>query len=155
MSLIYRNPKRFQGVEQTSIDPLYLGQSGPPTGHAEITEMGWKVAPEKICNILMQFAIYPVKELIVTENGAAFPDHLIDGRVHDQQRINYYKRYQYNVLRAKNDRAHVKGYFVWNFIDSFEWDEGFRPRSGIVHNDHHTQKRKVNDSGLWFREFSE
>jgi beta-glucosidase len=57
------------------------------------------------------------------------------------------------VLRAKNEGANVTGYFAWTFVDNFEWDEGFRPRFGIVYNDFKTQKRTVKDSGLWFRDF--
>ena len=96
---------------------------------------------------------YPVKEIIVTENGAAFTDQLVDGQIHDQQRISFYKRYLHNILRAKNDGANIKGYFAWTFIDNFEWAEGYRPRFGIVHNDFKTQERTVKDSGLWFRDF--
>ena len=101
----------------------------------------------------MQFAKYPVKEIIITENGSAFPDILVDGKIHDLQRISFYKRYLSQVLKAKNDGANIKGYFAWTFIDNFEWAEGFRPRFGMVYNDFKTQHRTLKDSGLWFREF--
>ena len=70
-----------------------------------VTGIGGNVGQGIIRNI--RFSKYPVKEIIVTENGAAFPDLLINGRVHDQQRIEYYKQYLKSVLRAKNDGANV------------------------------------------------
>ena len=115
--------------------------------------MGWEVYPEGIYHIIKQFSKYPIKEIIVTENGAAFSDQLIDGKVHDVQRINFYKRYLQQVLRAKNEGANIKGYFAWTFIDNFEWAEGFRPRFGLVYNDFKTQERTVKDSGKWFKVF--
>jgi len=124
-----------------------------PDPDAEMTEMGWEVNPEGIYKILKQFSKYPVKEIIITENGAAFPDLLINGRVHDQQRINFYKRYLQNILRAKKEGINVTGYFAWTFIDNFEWAEGYRPRFGLVYNDFSTQERIIKDSGYWFRDF--
>lgn len=124
-------------------------------GEEDITEMGWEVYPEGIYDVLKQFSAYEgVDKIIVTENGAAFPDTLEpDGRVHDELRVNFYKNYLKNVLRAKQDGVNVQGYFCWTFMDNFEWAEGYDPRFGLVYVDFETQKRYVKDSGLWFREF--
>ena len=143
----------FRVISKPSLIPYIWANRVKPKGQIEITEMGWEVNPEGIYNIIKQFAKYPIKEIIVTENGAAFPDQLIDGKVHDVQRINFYKRYLQNILKAKNEGANVTGYFAWTFIDNFEWAEGFRPRFGMVHNDFKTQERTVKDSGWWFKEF--
>jgi beta-glucosidase len=143
----------FRVVGKPSLLPYVRANRVQPEKGAEMTDMGWEVYPEGIYNILMQFSEYPVKEIIITENGATFPDNLVDGRVHDQQRISFYKRYLQQVLRAKNEGANIKGYFAWTFIDNFEWIEGFHPKFGIVHNDFKTQERTVKDSGLWFQEF--
>ena len=143
----------FRVISKPSLIPYIWANRVKPKGQPEMTEMGWEVNSEGIYNIIRQYAKYPIKEIIVTENGAAFPDQLIDGKVHDAQRINFYKRYLQNVLKAKNEGANVTGYFAWTFIDNFEWAEGIRPRFGIVHNDFKTQERTVKDSGLWFKEF--
>ncbi len=143
----------FKVIAKPSLIPFIWANRVGPDIDAEVTEMGWKVSPEGIYEIIKQFAKYPVKEIIVTENGAAFPDHLTNGRIHDQQRIDFYKRYLQNILKAKNEGVNVTGYFAWTFIDNFEWAEGFRTRYGIVYNDFETQKRTVKDSGIWFRDF--
>lgn len=137
--------------------PYVKGLEVPPKkrkGVTEITLMNWEVYPEGIYHLLKKFAAYPgVKKLIVTENGASFPDYVLNDRVHDTQRVNYYQRYVEQVLRAKKEGVNVGGYFCWTLLDNFEWAEGYKPRFGIVHVDFSTQKRIVKDSGLWFRDF--
>jgi beta-glucosidase len=143
----------FRVVTKPSIIPYIWANRVKPDTNAELTEMGWEVAPEGMYRILKQFSKYPVKEIIITENGAAFPDQLENGRVHDPQRIKFYKEYLHNILKAKREGVNVKGYFAWTFIDNFEWAEGLRPRFGLVYNDFETQKRTIKDSGYWFRDF--
>ncbi len=119
----------------------------------QITEMKWEVYPEGIYRALKFYEKYPLKEIYVTENGVAFKDILKDGKVYDTDRVEYFKEYLKQVLKAKNEGVNVKGYFVWSLMDNFEWAEGYRPRFGLVYVDFKTQKRFIKDSGLWFREF--
>ncbi len=119
----------------------------------DITEMKWEVYPESIYEMLLKFSKYKnFKEIIVTENGAAFPDLPVNGRIHDSKRIEFLKQYMSQVLRAKNQGVNVSGYFVWSFTDNFEWAEGYRPRFGLVYVDFMSQKRIIKDSGFWFSE---
>ena len=120
-----------------------------------ITEMNWEVYPEGIYKILKQFAAYKnMPPIIVTENGASFPDFVTaDGKIHDRRRKEYYQAYIANVLKAKRDGVDVRGYFAWTLMDNFEWAEGYHPRFGLVHVDFETQERRMKDSGLWFKEF--
>ena len=119
------------------------------------TDMEWEVYPESIYEMLKQFSKYqPDKPLIVTENGAAFPDVWQGGNeVHDERRTSYLHTHIQQVLRAKNEGIDVRGYFVWTLMDNFEWAEGYRPRFGLVYVDFETQKRIVKDSGRWFSNF--
>jgi beta-glucosidase len=121
--------------------------------HVDLTEMNWEVYPESIYEMLIQFSKYQnFKEIIVTENGAAFPDVQVGGKIHDIKRIEFLKQYLNQVLRAKNQGVNVTGYFVWSFTDNFEWAEGYRPRFGLVYVDFKTQERIIKDSGFWFSE---
>lgn len=123
-------------------------------GPEDITDMGWEVYPEGIYKVLKQFSAYEgVDKIIVTENGAAFPDTVKEGRVHDEQRVKFYQDYLANVLKAKQEGVNVQGYFCWTLMDNFEWAEGYMPRFGLVHVDFATQQRTIKDSGLWFKEF--
>jgi beta-glucosidase len=118
------------------------------------TEMGWEVYPESIYHALIRVGEYRnLKEIIITENGAAFRDEPVDGHVHDAERVDYLKDHIGQVLRARQEGVPVNGYFVWTFLDNFEWAEGYRPRFGLVHVDYATQKRTVKASGHWYRSF--
>ena len=120
----------------------------------DITLMGWEVYPEGIYKLLKKFAEYPkIKKILVTENGCAFEDHVEGDRVKDPKRTQFIKDYLGQVLRAKKEGVPVEGYFIWTFMDNFEWAEGYHPRFGLVHVDFETQKRTIKDTGLWYRDF--
>ncbi|NGM63168.1 beta-glucosidase [Sphingobacterium sp. SGG-5] len=120
----------------------------------EMTSMHWEVYPESIYHILKKFSAYPnMPPLIVTENGAAFPDLVENGQVDDPKRLDYLQRTIGQVLRAKQEGVKVDGYFVWTFLDNFEWAEGYHPRFGLVYVDFKTQQRIVKSSGQWYADF--
>ena len=118
------------------------------------TLMNWEVYPASIYYALKRLSQYAgVKEIIITENGAAFKDELIQNTVADDSRVDYLKSYIAQVLKAKKEGVHVTGYFVWTLLDNFEWAEGFHPRFGLVHVDFKTQQRTVKASGKWYSDF--
>lgn len=119
----------------------------------QLTEMGWEVYPEGIYRALKYYDKYPINEIYITENGVAFKDLLIDGKIHDIDRINFFKEYLKQILKAKNEGVNLKGYFVWSLLDNFEWAKGYNPRFGLVYVDYKTQNRYIKDSGLWFKDF--
>lgn len=120
----------------------------------ELTDMGWEISPDGIFQILNQLSQYQgIKQIIITENGAAFKDNLTNERVNDSERIAFYESYLQHVLRAKESGVKVNGYMAWTLTDNFEWTEGYKPKFGLVHIDFKTQKRTIKDSGKWFREF--
>ncbi len=119
-----------------------------------ITTMKWEVHPPAIYNMIRQFDAYPqIRKIIITENGAAFPDMIKDGEIYDPQRLQYLQDHIAQVLKAKKEGAKVGGYFVWTLTDNFEWAEGFHPRFGIIHVDFETQKRTIKASGKWYGAF--
>ena len=118
------------------------------------TLMNWEIHPPAIYEALKTYAGYKnMPEIIVTENGAAFPDLPTAGEVPDQQRLEYLRDHIAQVLRARKEGIRVNGYFVWTFLDNFEWAEGYFPRFGIVHVDFETQQRTIKASGHWYAEF--
>ncbi len=138
--------------------PIPLLWTAPLFGHDrsryEVTETGWEVRPDGLYDVLQRAHSYGrFPRLIVTENGAAFPDVLEGDRVADPRRAAFYRRHLEQVLRAKNDGLPVDGFFCWSLTDNFEWAEGYRPRFGLVYVDYATQRRVVKDSGKWFRAF--
>jgi beta-glucosidase len=118
------------------------------------TSMGWEINPGSFYRILKRFSsMIGVKNIIVTENGAAFRDELKNGSVDDAERIDYFSSYIHAMGKAMQDGVPVKGYFAWTLTDNFEWSEGYKARFGLVHVDFKTQLRTVKNSGYWFRDF--
>ena len=118
------------------------------------TLMDWEVYPPSIYNMIKHFNQYQgIKKILVTENGAAFTDVLLDGKVHDTDRLHYLQDHLEQVYKAKKDGLNISGYFVWTFTDNFEWAEGYHPRFGLVYTDFSTQQRIVKASGNWYKNF--
>jgi beta-glucosidase len=120
----------------------------------QFTEMGWEVYPSGLTDLLLRLQQdYPVPPIIVTENGAAFQDEMVDGRVHDPERTAYLARHIRALADALARGVPVTGYMVWSLIDNFEWTRGYAKRFGLVHVDYATQRRTLKDSGHWYRDF--
>lgn len=118
------------------------------------TEMKWEVYPPAIYHILKKFDGYKgIRKIIITENGAAFPDSVINGQVNDIARTQYIQDNLEQILKAKKEGSKVDGYFVWSLTDNFEWAEGYHPRFGLIHVDFDTQQRIIKESGLWYGRF--
>jgi len=119
-----------------------------------ITAMKWEVYPQAIYEMVKKFNQYPqIKNLMITENGAAFPDELINNEVDDRKRKRYIIDNLAQILKAKNEGYNVEGYFIWTLTDNFEWAEGYHPRFGLIHIDFETQKRTIKNSGYWYANF--
>ena len=120
----------------------------------QITEMDWEVYPDGLYQILGRLHFdYQAPEIIITENGAAFPDSVEpDGHVRDPLRLEYIKNHLAATHRAIEIGVPVTGYFAWSLFDNFEWGFGYRPRFGIVYVDFDTLKRTPKQSALWYRD---
>ena len=116
--------------------------------------MGWNIDPTGLTELLLRLRRdYPGLPLMITENGAAFPDEVsADGRVHDADRIDYLHRHIDAVAEAIDAGADVRGYFLWSLMDNFEWAYGYDQRFGIIRVDHDTLERTWKDSAHWYRD---
>jgi beta-glucosidase len=113
--------------------------------------MGWEVDPAGLEEVLrrvhQQAGDLP---LYITENGAAFPDEISDGAVHDADRTAYLGAHLTACHRAIEAGVPLRGYFVWSLMDNFEWAFGYSKRFGIVHVDYETQVRTPKDSAHFY-----
>jgi beta-glucosidase len=119
-----------------------------------VTDLGWPVTPSGLADLLRHLRdTYPgLPRLAVTENGAAFTDPLVDGRVADDRRITYLAEHLEALASAMADGVDVFAYFVWSAFDNMEWHDGYGPRFGVIHVDYETMVRTPKDSALWLRE---
>ena len=148
-------PMDFLGVNYYSRAVVSAGEPWDAHGSGrEITDMGWEVYPEGLTELLLRLHHdYAVPPLYVTENGGAFKDQMLDGRVHDPARTDYIARHIAAVAEAMRQGVRMGGYMVWSLLDNFEWASGYEKRFGIVHVDYATQARTLKDSALWYRDF--
>ena len=123
-----------------------------PTG-LRTTEMGWEIVPEGLFDLLTRLSgLAPGLPLYITENGAAFVDRPgPGGEFDDQDRISFLRDHIRVCEQAIGAGVDLRGYFVWSFLDNFEWHLGYRPRFGIVHVDRQSQQRKPKASARFFR----
>jgi len=117
------------------------------------TTMGWNVDPSGFHAHLLRIAAEFDVPLIVTENGASWPDEVDeDGRIRDIDRYTYYHDHLNALLRAREEGADIRGYMAWSLMDNFEWGYGYSKRFGMIRVDYDTQVRTWKDSAYWYAE---
>ncbi len=157
MELIHQ-PLDFMGQNIYNGYYVKAGENGEPefvTREPGFPKTGtdWPVTP-KAFYYAIKFLTerYPNLPLYITENGMGCHDNIApDGKVHDNDRITFLDSYIGALDKAMSEGADVRGYFLWTFLDNFEWSDGYKQRFGIVYVDYATQRRIVKDSAFWYR----
>ena len=160
MELIYQ-PLDFMGQNIYNGYYVRAGADGEPEfvdrapGFPK-TGSDWPVTPEAFYyGIKFLTERYPLP-LYITENGMSCHDMVSsDGRVHDPNRITFLDSYIGAMQKAYDEGANVAGYFLWTFLDNFEWADGYKQRFGIVYVDFASQRRIVKDSAFWYQKIIE
>ncbi|MFW6214414.1 MAG: GH1 family beta-glucosidase [Alkalispirochaetaceae bacterium] len=128
----------------------------PVAQYQPVTEMGWPVTPGGLYRQLhwVNRRTGGTLPLYITENGCAAADELeSDGsRVRDPRRIDYLREHFGAMKAAMEEGVPVKGYFLWSFLDNFEWAFGYTKRFGIVYIDYVNQRRVPKESFYFYRE---
>ena len=113
--------------------------------------MGWDIAPNEFKDLIRRLRNeYTDLPIYITENGAAYDDKVEDGRVHDQNRIDYVEKHLQAVSDLNEEGMNIQGYYLWSLLDNFEWSFGYDKRFGIIHVNYETQERIWKDSALWY-----
>lgn len=119
----------------------------------EVTEMAWPVVPEGLSDLLRRVQRdYSPPSLYITENGAAYPDQVVNGAVHDPRRLSYLHGHLSAAREVIAEGIPLDGYFLWSFMDNFEWGLGYSKRFGIVYVDYETQTRIPKASAAWYKQ---
>lgn len=160
MKLI-NQPIDFLGLNIYNGYYIKAGENGEPEGvsmkpgYTE-TAVNWPVQPEclywgvRFCYERYGLPIY------ITENGMACHDAVsLDGKVHDPNRQDFLDRYLSSLQEAADEGIDIRGYFLWTFLDNFEWDQGYHGRFGLVYVDFETLERIPKDSAYWYKEVIE
>jgi beta-glucosidase len=150
-----QQPLDFLGINYYSRSVISAGEPfDAKAAGREVSEMGWEVYPEGLTELLLRLQRdYPGQSLWITENGGAFPDPWVEGRVHDEARLRYLQRHIAAVAAARDEGVDIGAYMVWSLMDNFEWASGYAKRFGIVHVDYATLQRTLKDSARWYAAF--
>ena len=107
------------------------------------TAMGWPVTPYGLDVLITRIREeYTKLPIFITENGAAFDDVVLsDGSIQDEERTDYITEHLRTVSIMNQKGLGIEGYYLWSFLDNFEWAYGYEKRFGIVHVDFDTLSR--------------
>ena len=129
--------------------------------------LGWPVSvpptyPEAfydlLCQLYYRYESYGMKQIYITENGTCRNDKVNkNGEVDDEFRVYYIREHLRQVQKAILASIPIKTYFLWTFMDNYEWDLGHKPGSnfGLIHIDRQTLKRTPKKSYHWYKKVIE
>ncbi|MFG1829239.1 GH1 family beta-glucosidase [Micromonospora chersina] len=137
----WRSPSCWPGSE----DVRFVTRGVP------VTDMDWEIdAPGLVETLERVHRDYTDLPLYVTENGSAFVDAVVDGRVDDPDRLAYFDAHLRAAHAAISAGVPLKGYFAWSLMDNFEWAWGYTKRFGMVYVDYDSQLRIPKSSARWY-----
>ncbi|BCU68052.1 beta-galactosidase [Sulfolobales archaeon HS-7] len=129
-------PGYGHGCERNS-----LSAGGRPT-----SDFGWEFYPEGLRNVIVKYWKRYGLPIYVTENGIADEG--------DYQRPYYLVSHIYQVYKAIEEGADVRGYLHWSLADNYEWASGFSQKFGLLRVDYSTKRLYWNPSALVYREIA-
>jgi beta-glucosidase len=151
-------PTDFLGLNLYTGYFVRAGKSGKPeaiafpSGYPQ-TSCSWLYwAPQAMYWAPRHIAeVYGVKSMYITENGAGYDEDAPAGKIpNDLHRRELVRSNLGEFHRAIGDGVPIKGYFLWSFMDNYEWQDGYARRFGIVYCDFKTQKRLPKLSAHWY-----
>jgi beta-glucosidase len=126
--------------------PENVRTTGGFTDGVARTEAGTPIVPQGLTDLLVRLRDdYRAPPVMITENGAVFPEP-----VHDERRVAFIRDHVAALQDAIDQGVPVLGYCHWSLMDNFEWKLGYAQRFGLVHVDYATQARTVKDSGRYY-----
>ena len=115
------------------------------------TPMGYERAPHALGDFVrFATAEYDRPRIYVTENGVCDNTEVTNGEIDDTGRVELLRGFLAGLAGAIADGADVRAYYVWSFMDNFEWAFGYSKRFGIVHTDYDTLERKPKASARFY-----
>ncbi len=144
-----RAPAGNGGMAEDQKVELTDDPSWPKTG------MDWSILPWS-CRKMLKWIDerYDHPPIYITENGCAARSEEEDDvavAVNDDARIAFIDGYLNACHQSINeDKVDLRGYFLWSFMDNFEWAFGFSKRFGLHHVDFATGKRTPKKSAAWY-----
>lgn len=142
----------------SSISGFFKNQDNP---HLLKTEFGWEIDPDGFRATMREIYSRYHLPMIITENGLGAYDKLtVDGKIHDDYRIEYLRRHIEQIKLAVSEGVEMIGYCPWSAIDLISTHEGMVKRYGFIYvnRDEFDLKdlaRYKKDSFYWYKKVIE
>lgn len=125
-----------QVIRATNDNKLFSDMEIIKNPNLKYTDWNWAYDP-----VGLRFAFeevqdrYPGVPIIITECGWSEREKMINGRIHDKNRINYLHDHLLELNKAIYDGVNVIGFCNWSFIDLLSSHQGMDKRYGLVYVD--------------------
>ncbi|XWS50414.1 hypothetical protein CRYUN_Cryun12cG0085600 [Craigia yunnanensis] len=136
---------------------LTTEKNGVPIGTP--TAVSWLFIYPKGLRELMLYIKekYNNPPIYITENGVAEANNAsltVKEALKDSTRIRYLDGHLKSLFKAIQEGVHIKGYYMWAFLDDFEWTSGYTLRFGFTYIDFKNNLRRyLKYSAYWFKMF--
>ncbi len=133
---------------------LYRAEKNP---YLPVNAFGWEIDPVGFRTTMRRLWDRYRLPLIITENGLGAFDELVDGRVHDDYRIEFLRLHLEQIQLAITDGVEVFGYCPWTAIDLVSTHQGISKRYGFIfvdrtEGDLKDLGRVRKDSFFWYQD---
>lgn len=131
---------------------------GVKNPYLSISEWGWQIDPKGLKIALIDLYDRYQIPLFIVENGIGSKDEFIDGTVHDEYRIEYFKDHFLAMNEAIEEGVDILGYTSWGCIDLVSASTSqMSKRYGFIYVDlddynEGSLKRYPKDSFYWYQE---
>ena len=139
-------------------DEFFINTDNP---YVKMTDWNWAIDPQGLRVALRRIESRYSVPTLITENGLGAYDTLtVDGKIHDEYRINFLKEHIIAIENAIEDGCTVLGYCTWSMQDLFSWLNGYGKRYGFIYIDRDEisekeLKRYKKDSFNWYKKVIE
>ena len=135
--------------------------NGVSNPYLQTSDWGWQIDPDGLYYYLNEvYNRYQIPIMIV-ENGLGAIDQIVDGKIHDSYRIDYFKKHIKAMENAIDNGVDLMGYTPWGCIDLVSLSTGeMKKRYGFIYVDRNNDgtgslKRIKKDSFYWYKKVIE
>ena len=102
--------------------------------YLKASEWGWQIDPQGLSFLMKELYERYEKPLFIVENGIGIDEKLDNGKVYDDERIEYYQKHITSLKCAvEHDGVDLMGYLAWSPIDFLSSHKEMRKRYGFVY----------------------
>ncbi|TDM07703.1 6-phospho-beta-glucosidase [Macrococcus lamae] len=144
----------------TGSDSIINGglDNGVDNPYLNASDWGWAIDPDGLRYTLNTLYNRYQLPLFIVENGFGAVDEIVDEKIHDASRIEYFRSHIAAVKAAVlEDGVDLMGYTPWGIIDVVSFTTGeMKKRYGMIYVDRDNEgngsmKRMKKDSFAWYK----